>query len=124
VRRVARSALSLGLLGAALLAGYIGGDDVLSAVAGKEQDSPGLVLILVGASFLIAGGLLAKLALISVGVHAGAPIAVLVSLVAVPWWHAFGPAGGLVNAALLIAVMAVRLPWRRRRTRHRAGRGR
>jgi hypothetical protein len=121
VSRVARLALSLGLLAAALLAGYIGGGDVLSAVTGKEQDSPGLVLVVVGAIFLLAGGLLAKLALISADAHARAPIAMLAPLVGVPWWDALGPAGGLINAALLIAVIALaRDPaasWRPRRLR-------
>lgn len=119
--RVARLALSLGLLAAALLAGYIGGGDVLSAVTGKQQDSPGLVLVVVGAIFLLAGGLLAKLALISADAHARAPIAMLAPLVGVPWWDALGPAGGLINAALLIAVIALaRDPaasWRPRRLR-------
>jgi hypothetical protein len=114
-------ALSLGLLAAALLAGYIGGGDVLSAVTGKQQDSPGLVLVVVGAIFLLAGGLLAKLALISADAHARAPIAMLAPLVGVPWWDALGPAGGLINAALLIAVIALaRDPaasWRPRRLR-------
>jgi hypothetical protein len=102
-----RWAVSLGLLGAALLAGYIGGGDVLSAVTGKEQDSPDIVLIVVGAGFLLASGLLAKLALISADVYARAPLAILMPLMGVPWWDALGPPGGLLNAALLIAVIAL-----------------
>ena len=105
--RLARLALSLALLAVALLAGYIGGGDVLSAVTGKDQDSPGLVLVLVGAVFLLAGGLLTKLALISADAHPRAPIAMVAPLVGVPWWYALGPAGGLINAALLIAVLAL-----------------
>jgi hypothetical protein len=106
--RLARWTLSLGLLGAALLAGYIGGGNVLSAVTGKEQDSPDSVLIVVGAGVLLAGGLLAKLALISADLHARAPLAILTPLAGVPWWDALGPSGVLLNAAaLLIAVIAL-----------------
>jgi hypothetical protein len=104
---IARWALSLGLLGAALLAGYIGGGDVLSAVTGHDQDSPGLVLVAVGAGFLLAGGVLSALALISIRARAGTPVALLVPLAGVPWWEALGPAGGLINAAFLIVAVAL-----------------
>jgi hypothetical protein len=107
VSRLARWALSFGLLGAALLAGHIGGGDVLSAVTGNEQDSPDVVLIVVGAGFLLAAVLLAEVALISADVHARAPLAILVPLAGVPWWDALGLLGVLLNAALLIAVVAL-----------------
>jgi hypothetical protein len=105
--RVARYLLGLGLVSAALLAGYIGGGDILSAITGNEQDTPDLVLIAIGAGFMLAGGVLAGLALTIVAGDARAPVAILVPLAGVPWSDALGPAGGLLNAALLTAVIAL-----------------
>ena len=105
--RLARYLLALGLLSAALLAGYIGGGDILTAITGNEQDSPDLVLIAIGAGFMLAGGVLAGLALTSVAADARAPLAILIPLAGVPWFDALGPAGGLLNAALLAAVVAL-----------------
>jgi hypothetical protein len=105
-----RAALPIVLLGAALLAGFIGGGDVLEAITGKEQDSTGVALVTVGAAFLLAGAMLARLALAVGGAPAGAAsssLGILPPLIAVPWWDALGPAGVLVNAALLLAAIAI-----------------
>jgi hypothetical protein len=110
VRRPAVAVLALVLLAVALVAGFIGGGDVLTAVTGDDQDSPSWVLVTVGGVFLLAGAGLAMLALAALGasaaVHAGA-LAAIVPLLAVPWWDALGPAGGLVNAVLLLAAVAL-----------------
>jgi hypothetical protein len=121
MNRLARYLLALGLVSAALLAGYIGGGDILTAITGNEQDSPDLVLIVFGTAFLLAGGVLARLALTSVAPGARAFLPILIPLTGIPWPEALGPAGALVNAALLIAVIALACklpvsspPWRAR----------
>jgi hypothetical protein len=105
--RLARYLLALGLVSAALLAGYIGGGDILTAITGNEQDSPDLVLIVFGTAILLAGGVLARLALISAASGARASLPTLIPLAGVPWSDALGPAGALLNAALIIAVIAL-----------------
>lgn len=107
---VVRTALAVALLGAALLAGLIGGDDVLTAVTGEDQDSPGAVLVTVGALFVLAGAALALLALAALRAPRGTRTTVLACLVpaiAIPWWEAVGPPGALINAATLLAAIAL-----------------